>query len=264
LNFTSRHGTTVNFAFADGSVRFIDPGIDPEIFQRIATIDSGVPATLTDPDGVNTSVYALTDTSNLLRFQFVEAATEGVTVEARAAGNPVAVPIRFSYLGKTPAGGTLTASFDINPSPNTFVTLEAPATAAVGNAIYRFVRWQSPLGATTATSLTFLVDSATTVTAVYEQLADVSVTLQAVNLATGAAVPAVFNISQPPLGSVAAPFTLARKPFEPFTVTAPLQVGTCTFRNWFDPATGFASLASRTLNGNVTSNQVRVARYSCR
>lgn len=93
-------------------------------------------------------------------------------------------------------------------------------------------------------------------------IGSIGLTLSAADLTTGAPVQAVFAVSQPALGGIAAPTTISLQPSAPFNVTAPTIVGACTFVHWLNPANGFTN-ASRTLNGSLVTSDERIAQYRC-
>jgi hypothetical protein len=187
----------------------------------------------------------------------------GFAVEARTGDTGLAAPLRFTYSNPAPRAGTLPAPFALRPTPGTPVVLEAPRTTAIDGQVYQFTGWRTPNGTSTSTTLRWSFATPVTATALYDPLPNIAVEFRAVDYSSGAAVPAFLSVTQPALGNVALPFTLTRMPYEPFTVTAPYFVGRCRFWAWFNPATGFTLTASRTLNGNLTSDHVFVAQYQC-
>ena len=70
LNVQSLHSGGVNFALADGSVRFLSQSIDTSTYQRLGPRDDGEVLDFQQvfgPDGSNTALYGLTTNGELLR-----------------------------------------------------------------------------------------------------------------------------------------------------------------------------------------------------
>ncbi|MGE3841820.1 MAG: hypothetical protein AB7I50_09555 [Vicinamibacterales bacterium] len=86
--------------------------------------------------------------------------------------------------------------------------------------------------------------------------------LTGLDTTTGHALTLPLTVSQPSLGIVMTPALVALAAGESFSVNAPAFMGACAFLGWVNPSSGYV-IPSRTLSGNVATNQEHEARYRC-